>query len=53
MQSFIILSSSDLVKTFQVKKLTKNISIKTNTSTSTAKFFEFNKNLKILNKKKN
>ncbi|BDD77239.1 RNA polymerase beta'' subunit (chloroplast) [Marchantia polymorpha subsp. ruderalis] len=52
MQSFIILSSSDLVKTFQVKKLTKNISIKTNTSTSTAKFFEFNKNLKILNKKK-
>ncbi|KAG6540706.1 hypothetical protein Mapa_017842 [Marchantia paleacea] len=52
-QSFIILSSSDLVKTFKFKKLTKNISIKTNTNTSTAKFFEFNKNFKILNKKKN
>ncbi|KAG6540588.1 hypothetical protein Mapa_018103 [Marchantia paleacea] len=53
MQSFIILSPSDLVKIFQFKKLTKNISIKTNTNTSTAKFFEFNKNFKILNKKKN
>ncbi|KAG6540652.1 hypothetical protein Mapa_017984 [Marchantia paleacea] len=55
MQSFIILSPSDLVKIFQFKKSTKNISIKTNTNTSSVKFFEFNKNsknIKILNKKK-
>nr|YP_009922644.1 RNA polymerase beta'' subunit [Wiesnerella denudata]QNA49806.1 RNA polymerase beta'' subunit [Wiesnerella denudata] len=52
-KSFIILSPSDLVKTFKLNKSTKNILTKTNTSFT--QFFEFKKNfqnLKILNKKK-
>nr|QWW93171.1 RNA polymerase beta'' subunit [Lunularia cruciata] len=49
MQSFVILSPSDLVKTFKLNKSTKNISQKTNINTFIPnKFFEFNKNSKNL-----
>nr|YP_009642780.1 RNA polymerase beta'' subunit [Reboulia hemisphaerica]QCP68413.1 RNA polymerase beta'' subunit [Reboulia hemisphaerica] len=54
-QSFIILSPSNLVKTFQFNKSTKNLSTKTNTNISSTQFFEFDKNsknLQFLNKKK-
>nr|QYB18646.1 RNA polymerase beta'' subunit [Conocephalum conicum]QYB18733.1 RNA polymerase beta'' subunit [Conocephalum conicum] len=51
-QSFIILSPSDLVKTFNLNKLTKNFLTKTNINTSSIQFFEFEKNFQNLNKKK-
>nr|QYB18296.1 RNA polymerase beta'' subunit [Sphaerocarpos texanus] len=54
-RSFIILSPSDLVKTFKLNKSTKKIQKTSNTNTSiSVKFFEFSKNsknLKIWNKK--
>nr|QYB18383.1 RNA polymerase beta'' subunit [Riccia fluitans]WKW95008.1 RNA polymerase beta'' subunit [Riccia fluitans] len=53
-QSFILLSPSDLIKTFKFNKSTKTISTKLNTTISHTPFFEFEKssnNLK-LNKKK-
>nr|YP_009522513.1 DNA-directed RNA polymerase subunit beta'' [Dumortiera hirsuta]AXQ02593.1 DNA-directed RNA polymerase subunit beta'' [Dumortiera hirsuta] len=54
-QSFIILSPSDFVKTLKFHKSSKNISTKTNTNIFPTQFFEFDKNSKnltISNKKK-